>query len=439
MMAYFIYNAVITTAFTAALPFLPLFFWKGQRFWAGFGQRLGFYPTDLQLAAAKSFRPIWIHAASVGEVRSAQVLTQKLKQLFPQRAIVLSAFTHTGNLTARQNPCVDRVLYLPLDLCWTARRALGAFEPAVLVFLETEVWPNLLREANRKGIPTILLSGRLSEKGFRSYSRFIWFFRQVFRFFSACGMQSEIDRQRIIRLGVAPQRVFITGNLKQAAILPDAERLASARESGRVAGDYLWVVGSSHRGEEEIALTVFKRLRNKFPGLRMVLAPRHPQRFAEVERILVAGAVSFQKRSETDGNRPCDYDVMFLDTIGDLENFYSEADVAFVGGSLIDAGGHNLLEPARFAKPVLFGPYTSNVASLARSLRENGGGFEVRDADDLATRMTMLLSDGQIRKNAGEKAYEIASADSSVIENSLKLIATYLAAPGDRMVAVTAC
>jgi 3-deoxy-D-manno-octulosonic-acid transferase len=427
-MAYLVYNVLITLVFLVALPFLPLLFLRGERFSAGLGQRLGWYSTALKISS-KGPRPLWIHAASVGEVRSVRALSEQLRRRFPDRAILVSTFTHTGNLTARQNPAVDRVFYLPLDLWWTVRRALAIFDPAVLIFVETEIWPNLLRQARRKGVPTLLLSGRVSENGFKNYSRFAWFFKEVFQLLIACGMQSEIDRQRIIRLGAAPSRVSISGNLKQAAGLNAGRALAGDTDQQKPAGRMIWVVGSSHRGEEEIVCAAFKSLKQRFPELQMVLAPRHPQRFPEVEKLLVAGGVSFEKKSRIHDKRDFRQDILLLDTLGELERFYAEADLAFVGGSLVHAGGHNLLEPARFRKPVFFGPYTSNVSSLAAKLKRNGGGFEVRGAEDLVRDITALLADPQKCRVAGEKAYEVAAADNTIIEKSLNIVATYLTAP----------
>jgi 3-deoxy-D-manno-octulosonic-acid transferase len=426
-MAYLVYNVLITLAFLIMLPVLPLLLLRGERFRAGFGQRLGWYPVNSPPSTVP--RPLWIHAASVGEVRSVRAFSEQLRRRFPDRAIILSTLTHTGNLTARQNPAIDRVIYLPLDLWWTVRRALAVFDPAVLIFIETEIWPNLLRQAHRKGLPTILLSGRVSEKGFDHYCRLGWFFKGVFRLLRACGMQSEVDRQRIIRLGAAPNRVSITGNLKHAAALNDRVAEGGGVSEHRRPGSWMWVVGSSHRGEEEIVCAAFKTLKQRFPRLRMVLAPRHPQRFAEVEKLLVDSGVSFAKKSRIGAEREFQHDLLFLDSIGDLERFYADADLAFVGGSLVNAGGHNLLEPARLRKPVLFGPYTSNVKLLARNLIQNGGGFEVRGAEDLAREITGLLTDPEKLRLAGEKAYEVAAADNTVIDQSINIVAAYLVTP----------
>jgi 3-deoxy-D-manno-octulosonic-acid transferase len=247
-------------------------------------------------------------------------------------------------------------------------------------------------------------------------------------------MQSEIDRQRIIRLGAAPNRVSVTGNLKHAAVLNDAVAVGGKISEDRPAGSWIWIVGSSHRGEEEIVCAAFKILKQRFPRLRMILAPRHPQRFPEVEKLLVDSGVSFEKKTTMGSRREFQQDVLFLDTIGDLEHFYARADLAFVGGSLVDAGGHNLLEPARLAKPVLFGPYTSTVKWVADKLKQNGGGFEVGDAEDLAREITALLTDPEKRRLAGEKAYEVAAIDNAVIGHSLNIVATYLPASAANVV-----
>ena len=435
-MGFIIYNALITLAFLIALPVLPMLLLGGERFRAGIGQRLGLYPRHRAIPFT-SLRPLWIHAASVGEVRSVRDFSEQLKRRFPGRAIILSTLTQTGNLTARQNPAIDRVIFLPLDLWWTVRRALAVFDPAVVIFIETEIWPNFLHQAHRKGLPTILLSGRVSEKAFNHYCRLAWFFKGVFSLLRACGMQSEIDRQRIIRLGAAPNRVSITGSLKRAALMNDGVAKGCNISEHRPPGSWIWVVGSSHRGEEDIVCAAFKILKQQFPRLRMILAPRHPQRFAEVEKLLLDSGVSFQKKTSLGNRREFEQEVLFLDTIGDLERFYADADLAFVGGSLVDAGGHNLLEPARLGKPVLFGPYTSTVKSVARELKQNGGGFEVRNAEDLEREITSLLTNPEKRRLAGEKAYEVAAGDNAVIDHSLNIVATYLPASAARVVSAS--
>jgi len=428
-MVYLLYNCICALAFLLFLPVLPLFFLMGWRFYEGLGERLGFYP-GAKFVPLDGARPVWIHAASVGEVRSAAQLARELKRRSPARKIVVSTFTATGNRIARQMGFADVLLFLPLDLLWVVRRAFARIDPSVLIVIETEIWPNLLREAYRKGIPALLLSGRLTARSLRRYSWFAAFFRRVIGHFTALGMQTEEDRDRIVKLGAPADHVAVVGSLKHAAGggagAGDAGELFQAGSETDRNGRHWLVVGSSHRGEEEILIDVFISLKQSFPLLQMVLAPRHPQRFAEVERLLKAAGLQFEKKSRVNGRIDFDSDVMLVDTIGDLQAFYAAGDVAFVGGSLIDAGGHNLLEPARFAKPVLFGPHMTNFTADAAAMKRQGGGIEVGGREELIRAVTTLLADAEKRKTMGGKAREVAADDRGVLERSVGLASRYL-------------
>src|SRR3972149_741641 len=430
-MAYFLYNFIMTAVFIACLPLLPFLYLLGKRFHEGLAERFGFYGRAKfdSVAAAK---PVWIHAASVGEVLSASHLARELKQRSPARKIIVSTFTATGNRIARQMAFADLVLFLPLDVLWIIRRTYARIDPSVLIIVETEIWPNLLREAYRRGVPTLLLSGRLSARSLRRYSLLATFFRRVIRYFTALGMQSEEDHDRIVQLGAAAERVSVVGNLKHAArgghaAASSSKRLQIKREADRRGGHWL-VVGRSPRGEEAVLIEVFIALKRHFPHLQMVLAPRHPQRFAEVERLLKTAGLPFEKKSQVNGRIDFQADVMLVDTIGDLQDFYAAGDVAFVGGSLVDGGGHNLLEPGRFAPPVLFGPYMTNFKSLAREMTAKGGRHEVKEREELIREVKILLTDSEKRKSMGKKAYEVAADDHGVVERSLALAAGYLSA-----------
>jgi 3-deoxy-D-manno-octulosonic-acid transferase len=426
---YFIYNLFFMVALVLALPLIPFVFLLGDRFSKGLGQRLGFYPATVTTVLSHS-RPIWIHAASVGEVDAASRLSHELRKRLPSCKVLLSTFTATGNARAGQVGGADAVIFLPLDHLWIVRRTLAKLNPALLIFLETEIWPNLLREAYRKGIPTLLLSGRLSAKGFRRYARFQFFFRRVLQHYSALGMQSREDAERMLKLGAEHRRVIISGNLKRAPTVwreSEKQKLSKGSKTPARRKDApLLVVGSSHRGEEEILLKVFTALKGAFPKLQMVLAPRHPQRFSEVEKLLRAQGHHFERRSQHDGRGSFEQDVMLLDTVGDLQDFYAIADVAFIGGSLVDAGGHNLLEPARLRKPVLFGPFMGNFKGLAEEMKRSGGGIEVQSGDDLIREITALLKDPQKLRAAGEKAYQVAADDPAVLNQSIALAQRYL-------------
>ncbi|HEX9788415.1 MAG TPA: 3-deoxy-D-manno-octulosonic acid transferase [Candidatus Binatia bacterium] len=422
-MWYFFYNLTLTLALGIVLPFLPLVFVLGARYRDGLGQRFAIYPQEVRRLLASS-RPIWIHAASVGEVRSAEPLVRELKARAPARPVLVSTFTATGNRIARGVPGVDAVIYLPLDLSWTVRRALNAFNPSLLVIIETEIWPNLLRAAFRRGIPNVLLSGRLSEPAFARYSVLRGFFSRVLRFFTILGMQSPADAARIMQLGADEKKVAVVGSLKFAArhLDRDGEKTKSVRDWGRP----LVVAGSSHRGEEEILLKALKSARARFPNLSLVLAPRHPERFAEVERLLIDSPFVFQRKSRLPADQYFAYDVLLLDTVGELPEFFAAGDIAFVGGSLVEAGGHNVLEPARLQKAILFGPHMANFKSIAEEMKRRRAAIEVRDAEELAHALVDLLGDTDKRRRMGESACQIAGDHRDALARNLQLAERYL-------------
>lgn len=425
-MLYWIYNAVWTLGLVLGLPLIALLSALGERFRRGLPERFGFYARGV-VDAARGSRPVWVHAASVGEVVAAKELVGALRAKFPGRKIVLSTFTATGREMARRSAGADACILLPLDHPWIVRRALKAFDPGLLVLMETELWPNLLRICHGKGIPVILLSGRISPGSFRYYYFFRAFFSGVVRELAALGMQTAEDAGRIARLGADPARVRITGNLKQAAAAgrrqakPPEKILPPDRRGGR----QVLVAGSTHRGEEEILVEAFQQLKASFAGLVMVLAPRHPQRFAEVERLLKRSGVRYSKRSETNGGHEPAGEVVFLDTLGELADFYSVADIAFVGGSLVDAGGHNVIEPARCRKPVLFGPYMGNFARISEELKRAGGGIEISGKEDLVREVARLFGDPPAAARAGASAYRVAEADRKIVEGSMELVSRY--------------
>lgn len=395
----------------------------------GLGQRLGFYSRKIT-GALNHARPVWIHGASVGEALAAGRLMGEIRRRFPARKIVVSAFTATGYETARRVISDAAVIFLPLDHPWCVKRALSTFDPSVMIFLETEIWPNMLRLAHRRGTPTLLLSGRFSARSFTQYSLLGWFFRGVIRNFASMGMQSEEDASRAKMLGADPDRVFVTGNLKLAGpentFDEDFVSPESIDRERKFHGHRLMVVGSSHRGEEEILLDAFRYLKRSFPDLHMVIAPRHPQRFPEVEKLLRAKGLEFAKKSQSNGRSAFVQDIFFLDTVGDLKKFYALGDIAFVGGSLVDAGGHNLLEPARLRKPVLFGPHMANFAAIAEEMKAKGGGIQVRGVEDLIREISGLLVDPDKRRVMGEKAYQVAADEQRVGERTARLVERYL-------------
>lgn len=365
-------------------------------------------------------RPIWIHAASVGEVSSVEPLVQRLRLEFPNRKFMVSTITASGHQMARDiRPEVDGVTYLPLDLPWLVSRNLRRFQPALVILLETEIWPNFIHKARRLGIPVIVLSGRLSSRSARRYQLFHLLFQPILNAVAGFGMQDRENADRIIRLGVEPGKVSVTGNLKlagrESAAIPDS--FGFSRHDGPVI-----VAGSTHRGEEEIFLGILPKLRRLHPGLLMVLAPRHPERFREVERLLRKRGERYRKRSDQCDAPPGDEDVLLLDTLGELPRFYGYAHVAFVGGSLVPAGGHNIMEPARMGKPVLFGPHYLNIAETAREMLVQGGGIVVHDQEDVLREISGLLTDPTRAAAMGRRARHVVDRSGDVLSRSMRLV-----------------
>ena len=422
-MWYFLYNVFLTVAFLCVLPFIPLLVLLCSRYRDGLAQRLGIYPNSVTASLAAA-RPVWIHAASVGEVRSAAPLIAKLKARDPERKVLVSTFTSTGHRVAQQIRGVDAVIFLPLDLLWCVRRTLASFDPSVLMMIETEIWPNLVREAFHRGVPTLLLSGRLSARALSRYSICRPFFRAVLDCFTILGMQTAADAARIRQLGARQNKISVVGSLKFAweADPEPTERNVLVREHGH----QLFVAGSSHRGEEEILLKALASARARFPKLSMVLAPRHPERFAEVERLLKNSPFDFHRKSQVSGEQFFDKDILLLDTVGELPEFFAAGDIAFVGGSLVDAGGHNILEPARCRKPILFGPHMSNFEYVAAEMKQRGAAIEVGGADDLARVLVNLLADSVKRDRMGEAAAAIAGGDIDAFNRNLGLAERFL-------------
>lgn len=422
-MWYWIYNLAVAGLFLLTLLCAPLVLLFGERYKAGFGQRLGIYPRGVRRVFAAS-RAVWIHAASVGEVRSVEPLVRELRARAPQRKILISTFTATGNRIAAGMVGVDAAIFLPIDCFWAVRRALTIFNPSVLMIIETEIWPNLLYHAYRRGVPAVLLSGRLSEKALTRYWPFRGLFRRALGFFTVMGMQSSADAARIIRLGATAAKVTVVGSLKYASGIANSAgvRIAGARGPRRL----VLVAGSSHRGEEQILLEALHSVRADFPELVMVLAPRHPERFAEVEKLLVNSSFAFQRKSRLSGELYFEQDVLLLDTVGELADFFAAGDIAFVGGSLVDKGGHNVLEPARYRKPILIGPFMTNFKAVADDLKRAGAAIEVRSAADLARAIRELLADAERRRRMGESAWQVARAAEHGFAGNFQLAERYL-------------
>jgi 3-deoxy-D-manno-octulosonic-acid transferase len=405
----FLYSLLLTLAALMAAPFylvryavrgLPRGYWR---------ERLGILADSLQQPAGAD--SIWIHAVSVGETIAVAGLVAELRRRCPSRPLYISHVTPTGRVAGESRiPEVTGRFYLPLDWKWAVRRVFERLHPSLLIVAETELWPNLMRVARDAGTRVVLVNARLSERSLRGYRRFGFFFRNVLGSLDHVFAQSERDARRFEQLGVARSHVSVAGNLKFDARPPEpgelSRRLRTAL-AGAGRGPVL-VAGSTVAGEESLVLHAWERIRAQFPQAFLVLAPRHPQRFEESARLLNERGGAFVRRSALrPGARESQLasaEIVLLDSIGELAGVYELADVAFVGGSLVPKGGHNLLEPAYWSKPVLFGPHMQSFLDIAEQFVREQAGFQVGDADELGARVAELFADPQQCALVGSRA-----------------------------------
>ena len=371
----------------------------------------------------------WIHAVSVGEAIAATPLIEGVRHRWPELPLVVSTVTETGARVVRQRfGALARHRYLPLDFPGAVRRGIASIRPAFFVGMETELWPNLLRALAAGGVPAMVANGRLSDRSFRRYRLVRGAMRRMLADVRVFGMQSDEDARRMIALGATPERVVVTGNLKHEAP-PDPAGAADLwrRLAGLAPQQPVWIAGSTHRGEESAVLEAHATARAKWPDLALIIAPRHPERVGEVIGLVTARGFAAVRRSELPGRVPDPTStVIVLDTVGELAQLYSIADVVFVGGSLAPFGGHNMLEPATRGKPVLFGPHTSNFRDAAALLLDSGGARLVHDARELGGELVRLLDDPVLRVTSGEKAHAAVAARHGAVGATLDLIARYL-------------
>lgn len=418
------------------IVFAPLLFVKvilTPKYRGRTGKRLGFALGESPGGSSPAGPRIWVHALSVGEVTSARNLVRKLRRDYPEGMILFSSATSSGESLARAilHEDVDCFVPFPFDLLFSVKRLVSWVRPDLFVLVETDFWPNFLRELKRRDISSLLVNGRASDSSFVRYRRFSWFFRPLFNSFQILAMQTEHDADNMRQIGVDPARLVVLGNLKYEAALPAGSGNALDRaELGIPEQALVWVAGSTHRGEEEIILNAFQRLICSFAaGLFLVLAPRNVERGAELAAMAARrGLLAFHRSQGKAGPGS----VLILDTLGELASVYNLGDVAFVGGSLVPERGHNPLEPAVYGKPVLFGPHMEDFAEITRDLLAAGGARLVHDEEELSAGLSLLLADPAARERAGQQALELIAARRGVTEAHLALIRRTLAREGRR-------
>lgn len=379
----------------------------------GVKQRMGWYGRAVRGSLARMDRPIWLHVVSVGEAIAAEPLIQELRSRMPEIAWVITTVTPMGQEVAKKliRDGEGQLLYLPLDFTPAVRRAIRAIRPRLFLCFETELWPVLFHEMHRAAVPIVVVNGRISPRALRRYLLVRPWMERALLPVGLFLVQSVQDARRYAAIGAAKDRIVVTGNLKW-----DIKNLNGTgiqqRESLRTllglnSADLLWTAGSTHAGEELQILEVYQRLKGAYPHLRLLIAPRHPERVPEVERDIQCCGFSPVCRSQLalPNAAPKSADSVFiLDTIGELKSFYQASDLVFVGGSLVPKGGHNLVEPALFQRPIVTGPHLHNFQDIAESLSQAGGMAIVRSPEELEERIQRLIESPTLRQEVGRRA-----------------------------------
>jgi len=431
---FWLYNVLWLLAFPGVLGYLVLRSLLSGKYRRNLFPRLGLGLRDRVKTINRGV--IWVHALSVGEVLSAVSLLYSLRDQFPQYELFFTTTSETGQQVARERlaglNC--RFYYLPLDIWWIVRRTVKTIKASLFVLVETDLWPNLLWCLARERTPVVLVNGKVSDRSFPRYRLGRRFISEVFNKIDVLCMQSEEDGRRMKMLGVEASKVNVIGNIKfdqPPSKSVRSERDQLIKELGWVPPSFTWIAGSTHPGEEDIILKVYTRLREEFPNLGLILAPRSQQRFAEVFNLVKQRGWQTARRSQLLGenSRGVQLDVLVLDTIGELARFYSLGNFAFVGGSLVDSGGHNPLEAAQRGLPVVFGPHMENFKEIGTILIKSGGGFQISTEAELFEQIKGWLVTPAKCKEQGKRAQGALEAHRGAVARSIEIIRGLLEGP----------
>jgi 3-deoxy-D-manno-octulosonic-acid transferase len=428
---HFLYNAALLLALLVTLPYWLVKMLTAGKYRAGLAERLGRVPQRLLRRPPEGC--IWVHAVSVGEVLAVEKLAQELAARHPDRRLLVSTTTLTGQKLARERFGEENVFFFPLDLSSSVGDFVRALRPALVVLAETEFWPNFIRIAHAEGARIAVVNARISDRSFPRYRRLGFVFKRVLRHIEVFLAQSELDAKRLIEVGAPAERVRVSGNLKfdigASAAKPVVEMLRSG--FARAGVSEVVVAGSTVEGEEPLLLGAFRSLLRSHPRTAMVLAPRHPERFEAVAGLLLGSSLSFIRRSRMNGQESCAGAVILLDTIGELAAVYALASVAFVGGSLVPRGGHNILEPAQYGLPIVVGPHTENFRDIV-NIFSRAGALSIVQPEFLDAELLRLLDDPAVRRELGQRAAGVFRSQSGATARTLEALDPLLPAVESR-------
>jgi 3-deoxy-D-manno-octulosonic-acid transferase len=408
------YHLVVTTLVILGLPWILCWIALSRKHRKTFLYRSGLILPDMGNRARYApgrRKPIWIHALSVGEVWSAVPFARQVKKEFPERPVVFSASTQTGLELAREHltETMDMVFCFPYDLKWVVRRVVSHVDPCLTVLVETDIWPGFLNEMNGRNIPVFWANARLSPQSFAGYRRLRSLSGSLLAVFTGIFVQTRADLLRFRELGVKDHRLVLTGNFKFDQTIPPNPEMTDSLQRIPATGpnDLVLIAGSTHPGEEEILISAFREIRNAVPNLRLILVPRDPERSGEVYGLARRSGWSVQLYSQLPSRSAGAPDLLIIDRIGLLRSLYASADIAVIGGSLRDYGGHNPLEPAVFAKPILFGPHMRDFKERAEILVENRAAVRLTDPSELAQAAADLLKHPDLAREMGWRARQV--------------------------------
>lgn len=419
-----LYTWLIRAFFPFVILHLVMRGFKNKNYWRRWPERFGFFtPPD-------SEKLLWIHAVSVGEVQAAALLVPTLIDRYPHHRVMITTMTPTGSDQVR-SIFGDKVehFYVPYDYPSAVKRFLDRTRPVIAIVMETELWPNLFHECGARNISLLVSNVRMSESSMKGYLRIPNITRSTLAQVSQFAVQSKEDAERMRKLGAAEDKINVTGSIKFEIDIPASQREAAEvlrREWGQ--NRSIWIAASTHEGEDELVLATHKNLKQVYPDLLLVLVPRHPERFGTAERLAKRSGFNVLLRSEQSFEVSPEIDVLVGDTMGELQLFFSAADIAFVGGSLVPTGGHNLLEAAAVGTPVVVGPHTLNFNEITRLAVERGHTVQINNADELSSAIAELIDHPEQRAKAGEAGEKLVAENKGALARNIELISRLLPA-----------